>query len=133
MVRRVVPFGPPASLVALLVGWAVGGAGTGWSAAIGVAVVTLNALASGLSVRRAARVSVNALFAVSAIGVFVRLAVIVAFLFLLHRFAFFSTAAFGLAVVPATLLLLAFEMKLMAGPLGRELVLPPRDEEKAAR
>jgi len=132
MVRRVVPFGPPAALVALLVGWAVGGAGTGWSASIGVAVVTLNALASGLSVRRAARVSVNALFAVSAIGVFVRLAVIVALLFLLDRFAFFSPSAFALAVVPATVLLLVFEMKVFAGPLGRELVLPPRDEEKVA-
>src|SRR5438132_786190 len=89
-------------------------------------------MAGGLSVRRAALISVNALFAVSAIGVFVRLAVIVALLFLLDRFAFFSPSAFALAVVPATVLLLVFEMKVFAGPLGRELVLPPRDEEKVA-
>jgi len=134
MVRRVVPYGLPASIVAFLLGWMVAGSGVGWSAAIGVLVVTLNSLASGLSVSRAAKVSVTALFAVSAMGVFVRLAVIVALLFLLRRFAFFSPVTFALAVVPATLLLLGFEMKVLAGPLGRELVLPETgDGEKVGR
>jgi hypothetical protein len=135
MVRRVVPYGLPAALLALVVGWVAAGSGVGWSAALGVVVVALNSLLSGLSVSRAAKVSVTALFAVSAIGVFVRLAVIVALLFFLHRFAFFSPLAFALAVMPATILLVGFEMKLIAGPLGRELVLPEAndDDQKVAR
>jgi len=131
MVRRVVPFGLPAAVVALLVGWAADGWGTGWSAAIGVGVVALNSLASGLSVSRAAKVSTTMLFAVSAIGVFVRLAVIVGLMVALNQFAFFSPVAFGLAVVPATLLALAVEMKSFAGPMGRELVLPETGDGKS--
>jgi hypothetical protein len=128
LARRVVPFGAPAAVVALLLGWVAGGWGTGWSAAIGVTVVALNSLLSGLSVARAARVSVTMLFAVSAIGIFVRLGAIVAIMFFLDTFAFFSPLAFGLAVVPATLLLLGYEMKLMAGGLGQELRIPNREE-----
>src|SRR6266480_2150901 len=124
LVRRVLPLAVPAATLALLVGWAVAGWGTGWSAAIGVVVVALNALASGLSVSRAARVSVTALFAVSGLGVLVRLGVIVGLMFALNRLAFFVPLAFGLAVVPATLVLLGYEMRLMAGGLGQELRIP---------
>jgi hypothetical protein len=67
-------------------------------------------------------------------GVLVRLGLILGLMALFNRFAFFSPVAFGLAVVPALLLVLGYEMKLFAGPLGKELVLAPRsDEEKAAR
>ena len=125
MVRRAAPFGAPAAVLALLVGALAGGWGVGWSAAIGVAVVTLNFVANGLSLARAARVSLTALSAVALGGFVVRLGVIVAFMFWLDRFPFFSPLAFGLAVVPATIALLAYEMKLLAGGLGDELHVSP--------
>ncbi len=125
MVRRAAPFGPPAALLALLLGAVAGGWGVGWSAAIGVAIVTVNFVANGLSLARAARVSLTALSAVALGGFVVRMGIIVAIMFWLDRFAFFSPLAFGLAVVPATLLLLGFEMKLLAGGLGQELHVTP--------
>src|SRR5438477_11818333 len=115
MVRRVSPFGPPAILVALFAGASVGGWDVGWSAALGVTVVWLNVIASGLSLARAARVSLTALTAVALGGFVVRMAIIVAIMAGLNQLSFFSPLAFGLAVVPATLILLAFEMRLLAG------------------
>src|SRR5438128_7373295 len=128
MVRRALPFGPPAVLLAFGIGSAAGGWGVGWSAAIGVAIVILNFLANGLSLARAARVSLTAYAAVAVGGFIARLGIIVTIMAVLNRFAFFSPLAFGLAVVPATILLLGFEMKQVAGPLGRELVLPTKEE-----
>jgi hypothetical protein len=126
MVRRAAPFGPPLALVALLVGAVVGGWGVGVSAAIGVVMVTLNLVANGLATARAARVSLTALSAVVLGGVVVRLAVIVTVLALLKHYAsWFSPLAFVLAVMPATVLLLVYEMKLLAGGLGAELQIPP--------
>jgi hypothetical protein len=131
MVRRALPLGPPAIAAALLVGAASGGWNVGWSAAVGVAIVYVNFIAHGLSLARAARISLTALAAVAAGGFVVRLGVIVAVMFLLNGFGWFSPLAFGLAVVPATLLLLGYEMKLMAAGLGAQLLIPP--PESAAR
>lgn len=133
MVRRVAPYGLPAALLAFLVGSLAGGWHVGWSAAIGVAIVVVNFVVNGLSLARAARISLTALSAVAMGGFVVRLAVIVAIMFLLNQFSWFSPLAFGLSVVPATLLLLGFEMRLMAGGLGRELILPPDGAERGAR
>lgn len=125
IVRRVAPFGLPALAAALLIGAAAGGWGVGWSAAIGVAVVWANATVSALIVARSARVSLTALYGAVMGGFVVRMAVIVAIMFGLNQFGFFSPLAFGLAVVPSTLILLGFEMKLLAGGLGQELQIPP--------
>jgi hypothetical protein len=125
MVRRVAPFGLPAILLAFIVGSLAAGWDVGWSAAIGVTIVVVNFVVNGLSLARAARISLTALAAVAMGGFVVRLGVIMAIMFLLNRFSWFSPLAFGLAVVPATLLLLAFEMKLLAGGLGTELQIPP--------
>jgi len=128
MVRRLAPFGLPAAALALVIGALAGGWDVGWSAALGIAVVTVNFVVNGLSVARAARVSVTALAATAVIGLVVRLAAIVAIMALLDRFAFFSPLAFFLAVVPATLLLLVFEMRLLATGLGSELRVPDPHE-----
>ena len=133
MVRRVAPYGIPAIFLALLVGGLAAGWNVGWSAAVGVAIVVVNFVVNGLSLARAARVSLTALSAVAMGGFVVRLGIIVALMFLLNQFSWFSPLAFGLAVVPATILLLGFEMKLMAGGLGRELVLPTGGKEEVAR
>ncbi len=130
MVRRALPFGPPAVLLAFAIGSVAGGWSVGWSAAIGLAIVVLNFVATGLSLARAARVSLTAYAAVAMGGFVVRLGIIVAIMAVLNRFAFFSPLAFGLAVVPATILLLGFEMKQVAGPLGRELSLPAEAKQE---
>jgi hypothetical protein len=131
MVRRIAPFGPPAIAVAFGAGAALGGWDAGWSAALGVVVVLLNFVAHGLSVARAARISLTALAAVAMIGFVVRMGVIVAIMWALNRLSFFSPLAFGLAVVPTMIVLLAFEMRLLAGGLGAELRLPQSEERFA--
>ncbi len=131
MVRRGAWFGPPAFLLALGIGALAGGWAIGWSAAIGVAAVVANFVVHGVSLARAARRSLTTLAAVATGGFVLRLAAIVAIMFGLNKLSFFSPLAFGLAVVPATVLLLAFEMKLLAGGLGAELRLP--NEEAMAR
>jgi hypothetical protein len=132
MVRRALPFGPPAVLLALLVGAVASGWNVGWSAAIGVAVVSANFIAHGLSLARAARISLTALAAVAMGGFVVRLGVILGFMLLLNQFEWFSPLAFGLAVVPATVLLLSYELKLMAGGLAQGLQIPPPESAMRA-
>jgi hypothetical protein len=128
LVRRALPFAAPAVVLAFGIGAAFGGWDGAWSAAIGIGVVAANFVVHGLSLARAARISPTALYAVGMIGFVVRLGVIVAIMAVLDRTAFFSPLAFGLAVVPATLLLLAYEMKLLAGRFGSELwSLPTRE------
>ena len=50
LIRRISPFALPAAGLAFALGTLLGGAGAGWSAAIGIAVVTANFLAHGTSV-----------------------------------------------------------------------------------
>jgi hypothetical protein len=128
LVRRTLPFALPALVLALIGGAVAGGWNVGWSAAIGIAVVFANFTVHGLSLARAARVSLTALAAVAALGFVVRMGAIVALIVLLRRFGFFSTLAFGLAVVPGTILLLTFELKLLASGIGRELALPGEEQ-----
>jgi hypothetical protein len=124
IVRRVVPFGPPAAFLALLIGGLAVNWGVGASAAIGVVVVMANTMANAALLSRAARISLTAYAAAVMGGFIVRLGVILALMFGLNTIAWFSPLAFGLAVVPATILLLALEMKLVAGGLGQELRIP---------
>ena len=125
MVRRMAPFGPPAAALALAVGLLLGGWNAAWSAALGVVVVALNFVAHGLSLAWAAGVSITALGATAVTGFVVRLGVIFALLVWLDGFGWFSPLAFGLAVVPATVVLLAFEMRLLARTPGTALALEP--------
>src|SRR6266496_3755375 len=108
IIRRVIPFAPPAALVALLVGWLVASWGTGWSAALGIVVVVGNAAANALLLSRAARISLTAYSAAVMGGFVLRLGVIVAIMFALNRLDWFSPLAFGLAVAPSTVLLRAY-------------------------
>ena len=128
IVRRGLWLGPVAFVVALVVGALARGWDIGWSAAIGIAVVFVNFVVHGFSLARAARHSLTVLAAVAVGGVVVRLAAITAVMFALNRLSFFSPLAFGLAVIPATVGLLVFEMKLLAGGLGAELRLPSERE-----
>jgi ATP synthase protein I len=121
LIRRVLPFGPAAILLALVVGTGLGGWEAGLSAAIGIVVVLLNFVVHGWSLAWAARISLTVLSAVSLGGFILRLAAIVGILFALERLAFFSALAFVLAVIPATVLLLGFEMRQLQGRMQVEL------------
>lgn len=119
IVRRVLPFGPPAILLALLLGGLASGWNAGLSAAVGVSVVYVNSLIHGLSLTWAARISPTVLYAVAMGGFIVRLGTILALLLILDRTAFFSPHAFLAAVIPATIALLVYEMKLLATGVGQ--------------
>jgi hypothetical protein len=124
MVRRALVPGLVALPVAIGLGYAFGGSGAAWSAAIGIAVVLSNFVAHGLSLAWASGVSIGTVHAVSLGGVVLRLGVMVGLMFALNTLAWFSPLAFGLAVVPGTLALLAYEAKLVAGGLGGVLQIP---------
>jgi len=121
MIRRASPFAAPAFGLALLAGAALGGWDAGWSAAIGIGVVLANFLAHGLSLAWASRISPTMIFAVGVGGFGVRMAAIVAVMLGLDRLAWFSPLAFGAAIVPGTIALLAFEMKLLSGRMQADL------------
>jgi hypothetical protein len=121
MVRRAAPWAVPAAAVALAIGVMAGGWGAGWSAAIGVAIVTLNLVANGVSMAWAARISPTMIFAVGMGGFVLRLVTIAITLVLLNQLSWFSAVAFALSVVPATILLLVYEAKVLSGRMQVDL------------
>ena len=112
MVRRALLPSLFAVALAYLAGLALSGADAGTSAAIGAAVVYLNFAAHGVSLAWASTVSITAVHAIALGGFALRLGVVVAAMFALNTLAWFSPLAFGLAVVPATMLLLVYEARL---------------------
>jgi len=125
MVRRAVGPSLLALPIAFLVGRLVGDTGAAVSAAIAVAIVWVNFSAHGLSLAWASTISIPAVQGVALGGLVVRLGVIVAAMFALGTQAWYSPLAFGLALVPATLLLLAYEARLAIRGLGGSLQIPP--------
>lgn len=124
MVRRAVVPTLVAAPLALGLGWALSGPGAGASALLGVIVVAVNFAAHGLSLAFASRISVGAVHAVALGGVVLRLGVVLVLMLVLRELSWFSVAAFGLAVVPGTLALLAFEARLATRGLGGILEVP---------
>lgn len=121
LARRVLPFAASALVLAFLAGTASAGTDRGWSAALGVAVVFSNFWAHAYSIVWAARISPTMLFAVGVGGFAVRIGVIVALLIALNAMVWFSAVAFVAAVIPTTLLLLGYEMKVISGRWQGEL------------
>jgi ATP synthase protein I len=125
MVRRALVPGAVAAALAFILGQLIAGSDVALSAAVGISVVTLNFAAHGYSLAWAAGVSVTAVHVVALAGFAVRLGVIVGLMFLFDRTSWFSPLAFGLAVVPATLLLLVYEALLVVRGMGAQLEIPP--------
>jgi ATP synthase protein I len=121
LLRRVLPFVAPALCLAFVIGWMLAGTDAGTSAAVGVAIVTANLVASALATSWAARISPVMLYAVALGGFFIRMVVLVAVLLVLDPMTWFSPTAFALAVVPATVALLAFEAKAISGRTQADL------------
>lgn len=124
MVRRALVPAVLAFVLATAAGWLVGGPGAGASAGIGIVLVYVNFAANGLSLAWASTISVVAVQMVAFMGFIVRLAIVVAAMVALNTLAWFSPVAFGLAVIPATMLLLAFEARLAIRGLGAQLQIP---------
>jgi hypothetical protein len=116
LIRRALPFILPIAVVTFIIGAAAAHVDAGWSAALGIVVVAGNFVASGFSLAWASRVSPTAIFAVGLGGFAVRIAVFAALLLGLKTFSWFSPVAFTAAFVPATMVLLGFEMKYLASP-----------------
>ena len=121
LARKVLRYVPLTLAVAFSLGMLVGGAGAGSSAAIGVAVVTSNSVASALSIAWAAGVSPAVVFAVAMGGFFLRMTVIVIVLVGLNTLSWFSPTSFALSVVPVTIVLLAYEARTLSGRMQVDL------------
>lgn len=119
-------------VVVVAMGWALGGPDVALSAGLGVAIVAVNFAAHGYSLAWASTISVPAVMAVSLGGVVLRMGIVIGAMFLLNTMSWFSPLAFGLAVVPATLLLLAYEARLALGGTGALLQIPADPAAAAA-
>lgn len=124
MVRKATVPAAAAFVLAVAVGWVAGGPGAAASAGIAIALVYVNFASHGWSLAWASTVSTGTVMAVALGGFAVRLAIIVVAMFALDTLSWFSPVAFGLAVVPATLLLLAYEAQLVSRGLGASLQIP---------
>jgi hypothetical protein len=121
LVRRVLPFVPPALIAAFVIGWLAGGSGAAWSAAIAVAVVAANFVAFALSIAWAARTSPTMLAIVAVGGYVVRLIIFTLLLIGLNTLEWFSPLAFVLALMPAVIALLIYEAKILSGRMQADL------------
>jgi len=109
-VARAVVVGPLlVGLFALLRGWAGAVA-----AALGVTVVVVNFLASGVILSRAARVSLSLYHAAALFGFLLRLAAITVTMLLVARLFEIDRPAFGIAAVVGYLALLTLEAAAVA-------------------
>jgi hypothetical protein len=115
LVRRALPFFLPTVLVAFGIGASTVDRDAGYSAAIAIVIVAVNFIANGLSLAWAAGISPTAIFAVGLGGFVARLVVFAMAMVALTTADWFSARAFIAAFVPATMVLLAFEMKVLAG------------------
>jgi hypothetical protein len=121
LVRRLLPFAVPVLAIAAGAGAAIGGSRAAWSASIAIVIVVLNFVAHAGSMAWAARISPMILMAVGLGGYVVRLAAFTVALLLLDRLSWFSPLAFIAAFAPATIALLALEMRLLAGRMQADL------------
>jgi hypothetical protein len=114
LVRRALPFVPVAVLLAFVIGATTVDLDAGYSAAIAIALVGANFVANGLSLAWAAGISPVAIYAVGLGGFVARLVIFALALLALTAADWFSARAFIAAFVPATMVLLAFEMKVLS-------------------
>ena len=121
LVRRLLPLGLPAFVLAVGAGAAFGGAGAAVSAGLGIVAVTANLVAHARSAAWASRISATAVMVAELGGYVLRIATFTAALFLLDRLSWFSAVAFVAAFVPATAVLLVLEMKLLGGRIQADL------------
>lgn len=113
VLRRILPFVPIAGGIAVGLGAALGGTSAAWSALVGIVVVTANLVATAYPVMWAARISPTAVYLVVMGGFVVRLMVVLLVMLALDATSWFSPLAFVTTVVPATIVVLVAEMRLL--------------------
>ena len=133
LIRRIAPFALPVAVVAFSIGTLIGGTDAGWSAAVAIAVVSLNFVAHGWSLALAAQISPMILYGVGLGGFVIRLGIIVAVIALLQRTDWFSITAFIITLVPSTVALLVVEMKMISGRMQSDLWTVPSGTRQAQR
>lgn len=121
LVRRVLPLSVPAIAAVVLVAAVVGGTDAAISAGLGTVLVFANFVFFAVSVAYAARISLTLLYGVALGGFLVRMAILIVLLLLLEQLAWFSVAAFVAAFVVGTVVLLSFEIKMIAGRMQADL------------
>ena len=133
MVRRMLPLSVPAIALSVALGGIFGGPGAAASAGIGASLVFVNFVAYAYSLAYAARISLVILFAAGVGGFVVRIGLFVLILVALRQLEWFSTVAFIAAFVPATVLLLALEIRLLGGRMQADLWTIPAESKGAFR
>jgi len=121
LIRRLTPFAIVAVPLTFVAGLAIGGGGTGASAAIGAAIVAVYFVITAASLAWAAKISPVIVFAVGLGGFVVRIMVFAVCLLLLRQATWFSTLAFIAAFIPWTIALLAAEIKLLSGQMQADM------------
>jgi hypothetical protein len=116
-VRRGLVIGP----LAVAAAWGLRGASGAIGAAIGVAVIVLNLLASGALLSVAARISLSAYHAAALFGFVLRLLTITVSMLLVARFFEIDRIAFGVAAIATYLVLLTLEAVAIARGNEKEL------------
>ena len=116
-VKRVIVVGP----LVVAVMWAFRGNDGAAAAAIGIAVVVANFLASGALLSLAARISLNLYHAAALFGFLLRLVAIAVTMLLVARLFEIDRIAFGIAAVVSYLVLLTLEAAAVARGDEREL------------
>jgi hypothetical protein len=117
MVMRTWWIGP----VIVAAAWGLRGFSGAWAAAIGVAIVVVNFLASGELLSRSARVSLKVYHAAALLGFFVRLGFITLSMFIVASLVEIDRPAMGVAAVVAYMVLLSLEAWALMNGERREL------------
>ncbi len=133
LVRRILPYSVPAIGLAVVLGWVFVGPGAAASAGIGAALVFVNFVAYAYSLAYAARISLVVLYAVALGGFIVRLMIFVVVIVALRQLDWFSTVAFIAAFVPATIALLALEIRLLGGRMQADMWTIPAESKGVFR
>lgn len=125
MLKRGVWFAPAILLLASLI-WGAEGAS---SAAVAIALVTVNLVLAALGLSWAAKVSLTAIMAMSLGGFAVRMGLITAVLFAVRNAAWVDMTALGITVLVTHLGLLFWELRFVSASLAFPGLKPAANKE----
>ncbi|MFZ6002958.1 MAG: ATP synthase subunit I [Actinomycetota bacterium] len=125
MLKRGVWFAPAILLLASLI-WGTEGAS---SAAVAIALVTVNLVLAALGLSWAAKVSLTAIMAMSLGGFAVRMGLVTAVLFAVRNAAWIDMTALGITVLVTHLGLLFWELRFVSASLAFPGLKPAANKE----
>ena len=128
MLKRGVWFAPAVLLLATMV-WGTEGAS---SAAVAIALVSVNLVLAALALSWAAKVSLTAIMAVSLGGFAVRMGLVTAVLFAVRDTGWVHMTALGICVLVTHLGLLFWELRYVSASLAFPGLKPTTDKEAVA-